>query len=79
MMSRKVSSESEYDYLRFYIDGVQKEQWSGEVAWSNVTYAVTPGLHTFKWTYSKDVSVVAGSDCAWVDYIIFPRSSSHGS
>ena len=69
---RKVSSESGYDYLRFYIDGVQKEQWSGEVAWSNVTYAVTPGLHTFKWTYSKDVSVVAGSDCAWVDYIIFP-------
>ncbi|MBK9358777.1 MAG: M28 family peptidase [Bacteroidales bacterium] len=69
---RKVSSESGYDYLRFYIDNVQQGQWSGTVAWSEVNYAVTAGLHTFKWSYSKDGSAVAGSDCAWVDYIIFP-------
>ncbi|KAF0193831.1 MAG: putative aminopeptidase, partial [Bacteroidetes bacterium] len=69
---RKVSSESGYDYLRFYIDNVQQGQWSGTVAWSEVNYAVTAGLHTFKWSYSKDGSVVSGSDCAWVDYIIFP-------
>jgi len=68
---RKVSSESGYDYLRFYIDGVQKDQWAGEVAWGQVTYAVTSGVHTFKWTYYKDGSVSSGSDCAWIDYIVF--------
>ncbi|MBK7214011.1 MAG: M28 family peptidase [Bacteroidales bacterium] len=69
---RKVSSESGYDYLKFYIDNVQQAQWSGTVAWGEVNYTVTAGLHTFKWTYSKDGSAVAGSDCAWVDFIIFP-------
>ncbi|MBN2175613.1 MAG: choice-of-anchor D domain-containing protein [Bacteroidales bacterium] len=69
---RKVSSESGYDYLRFYVDGVQKGEWSGTVDWSQVNYTVSAGLHTFKWVYSKDYSISTGSDCAWVDYIIFP-------
>ena len=72
---RKVSSESSYDYLRFYIDGNQQDQWSGEIAWSQVSYPVTTGLHTFKWTYYKDSSVSSGSDCGWVDYIVFPPVS----
>lgn len=69
---RKVSSEANYDYLRFYIDGVQQGLWAGEVAWGEVNYPVTAGTHTLKWSYTKDVYVVSGSDCAWVDYIIFP-------
>jgi len=68
----KVSSESNYDYLQFYIDGTQQEQWSGEVAWSEVSYFVPAGVHEFKWVYSKDGSVSTGSDCGWVDFIIFP-------
>ena len=72
---RKVSSESSWDYLRFYIDGNQQDQWSGEIAWSQVSYPVTTGLHTFKWVYYKDGSVSSGSDCGWVDYIIFPPVS----
>ena len=69
---RKVSSESSYDYLRFYIDGTLQAQWSGEVAWGQVSYYVPAGVHIFKWVYSKDGSVNTGSDCAWIDYIIFP-------
>lgn len=69
---KKVSSESGYDKLKFYIDGVEKGNWSGDVAWSEATYAVTTGNHTFKWDYSKDGSSVSGSDCAWIDYINFP-------
>lgn len=69
---RKVSSESGYDYLKFYIDNVLQGQWSGTVAWSEVSYSVTAGLHTFKWIYSKDGNTVSGSDCAWVDKILFP-------
>ncbi|MBN1341009.1 MAG: hypothetical protein JXA03_16895, partial [Bacteroidales bacterium] len=69
---RKVSSEANYDYLRFFIDGSQKEQWSGSVAWGEVVYPVTPGIHTFQWTYVKDANTIGGSDCAWIDYIVFP-------
>ncbi|MCD4695292.1 MAG: T9SS type A sorting domain-containing protein, partial [Bacteroidales bacterium] len=72
---RKVSSESGWDYLRFYIDGSQLEQWSGEQGWSEFTYPVTEGTHTFKWVYYKDGSVSSGSDCGWIDYIIFPGGS----
>ena len=50
---RKVSSEGSYDYLQFWIDGTQQEQWSGEVAWGQVSYPVTAGLHTFKWVLFK--------------------------
>jgi hypothetical protein len=69
---RKVSSESSYDYLQFYIDGSLQDQWAGEVSWSEVSYLVTAGNRTFKWVYDKDGSVSNGSDCAWVDYIVFP-------
>lgn len=72
----KVSSESDYDYLRFYIDGSQKNSWSGEVGWTEATYAVTAGTHIFKWTYSKDGNTSDGSDCGWVDYITFPDVDS---
>ncbi len=71
---RKVSSESGYDFLRFYIDGVEKGEWSGAQDWTEVSYPVTTGSHLFKWEYSKDGSQVSGSDCAWVDNIIFPQS-----
>ena len=72
---KKVSSESGYDKLYFYIDNVEKGNWSGEVAWSQETYPVTTGTHTFKWSYQKDYSVSSGSDCAWVDDIQFPPTS----
>jgi hypothetical protein len=72
----KVSSESGYDYLKFYVDTTEKGSWSGTVDWTEVEYAVTPGVHTFKWVYSKDSSQTAGSDCAWIDKIIFPAAAS---
>ena len=69
---KKVSSETNYDFLKFYIDGYEKGSWSGEIEWSENTYSVSAGIHNFKWTYSKDVSVSTNSDCAWIDYIEFP-------
>lgn len=69
---RKVSSETGYDYLDFYIDGISKGSWSGDRDWSEVTYSVSAGSRTFKWTYSKDGSVSSGFDTAWIDDIAFP-------
>ncbi len=73
----KVSSESSYDYLKFYVNNTEVGSWSGEVAWTEFTQNVTPGDYTFKWAYSKDGSVDSGSDCAWVDYIVLPASGDN--
>jgi Zn-dependent metalloprotease len=67
--ARKVSSESSCDYLMFYIDGVEKNKWSGTADWAIVTFTFTPGQHTFKWSYTKDYSVNSGSDCVWIDNV----------
>ncbi len=69
---KKVSSENNYDFLKFYINNVLKGQWSGTVAWSQETYDVPAGNTTFKWEYVKDYIVSSGSDCAWIDNVIFP-------
>lgn len=73
---RKVSSESGYDYMRFYIDNTKVGEWAGEISWSRVSYPVTAGTHTFKWEYMKDYTVSSGSDCAWIDYITLPPTIS---
>lgn len=69
---KKVSSESSYDFLKFYIDDSEYGSWSGEINWSEESYSVSAGTHTFKWVYEKDYSVSDGSDCSWIDYITFP-------
>ncbi|MCX6235048.1 MAG: M14 family zinc carboxypeptidase [Bacteroidetes bacterium] len=69
---RKVSSEADYDYLEFYIDNIFMDRWSGEKDWAMVTYPVSDGTHTFKWQYLKDVTTSSGSDCGWIDLIMFP-------
>ncbi|HPE87306.1 MAG: C25 family cysteine peptidase [Bacteroidales bacterium] len=73
----KVSSEATYDYLRFYIDGQKKDEWSGDNGWTEAQYPVSTGIHELKWTYEKDYSVSNGSDCGWIDYIVFPAISDY--
>ena len=69
---RKVSSEANYDFLVFSIDGEEQDRWSGEVWWAERRYPTSPGQHNYTWTYLKDYSVDSGSDCAWIDYIVVP-------
>ena len=64
-----VSSESGYDYLRFSIDGVEMDAWSGLMPWARATYPVAAGTHLFSWSYTKDGSVDSNADAAWVDFI----------
>ena len=68
----KVSSEGGWDYFKFYIDGVEKGEWSGEEDWAEMSFPVTAGIRTFEWTYSKDGAVSEGDDTAWIDDIVFP-------
>jgi len=74
--ARKISSEGTYDFLKFYIDEIQVGEWSGEEDWEVVTFDIVAGEHTLNWSYEKDMSVSNGSDCGWVDDIIFPASTT---
>ncbi|MCX6268057.1 MAG: hypothetical protein NTW16_11960 [Bacteroidetes bacterium] len=42
------------------------------VGGSEVSYPVTSGLHTFKWSYAKDGNAIGGLDRVYVDNILFP-------
>ncbi|MCP4452039.1 MAG: hypothetical protein GY809_11300, partial [Planctomycetes bacterium] len=64
----KVSSELDWDFLDFYIDGAMQDQISGEVDWEQKTYQITgAGSHTLEWRYTKDQAVFGGLDAGWVD------------
>ena len=69
---RKVSSEQSYDFFTFAIDGTVMDEQSGTLGWSQVSFPVAAGRHTYTFKYSKDYSQNSGSDCAWVDNIVFP-------
>jgi hypothetical protein len=71
----KVSSESDYDWLRFHLDGVLQEQISGEVNWQQRSYSLPVGSHTLRWRYVKDPADMAGQDCGWVDQVSFTSGS----
>lgn len=70
----KVSSESGYDKLHFYIDNTEVGTWSGTVNWTKAAYAVNAGTHTYRWSYTKDGSVNSGSDCGWIDFVSLPAA-----
>ena len=76
---KKISCESTgsitgnyYDYLAFYIDGVEIDKWAGEIDWSLETFNVSEGTHIFEWVFIKDGGVTSGEDAVWVDFIVFP-------
>lgn len=73
---RRVSSESGYDYLRFYVDDVEQASWSGTQDWAQMTYSLGEGTHVLRWKYSKDGSVSSGLDAAWVDDISYISASA---
>lgn len=72
----KVSSESGWDKMHFFIDDVLKGSWDGNIGWTKAQYPVTAGTHIFKWKYQKDTSVTGGSDCCWIDFVVLPRDQS---
>jgi len=74
----RVDSEGGWDYLRFYVDGIQEPStdWSGTVAWANYVGALTAGTHTLSWRYTKDSSGNTGLDRAFVDNISIAATAS---
>ncbi len=68
----RTSSEQDYDFLMFTIDGVLQGQWSGETPWLRASFPVSAGQHVFKWLYLKDLAYFTGADRCWIDFIALP-------
>jgi subtilisin-like proprotein convertase family protein len=66
-----ISSEANYDYLRFYIDEVEQLPGiSGEVGWTQRSFTLPSGMHALKWVYRKDDFVRSGLDAGFVDRLV---------
>ncbi|MCS5531966.1 MAG: hypothetical protein NZ780_04060 [Candidatus Poseidoniales archaeon] len=69
-----ISTEANFDFLTFSIDGIQLAQWSGSQS-GNFSTPVSLGQHTLKWTYVKDGSVSVDHDAVWIDDVIIPLAN----
>ena len=69
--SFKTSTETNYDKLKFYVDGTVREEWDGINPWTDVTFVLNPSssIYTFTWEYYKDGSVSSNDDAVWIDNI----------
>ena len=66
------STEANHDWFRIYLDGTLMDSFSGSdnYSWKSKSYLVTgAGIHTIRFTYTKDSSIDSGSDVACVDNI----------
>lgn len=73
----KVSSEANFDFFKFYLDGVVKSSMSGYSSdWTQKQYVVTAGTHSLKFEYSKDYSNSTGQDAVWIDNLSLPLKGS---
>lgn len=72
----RVSSQAWADFFRFYIDNIEQQSWSWDLAWATYTKTDVPVWnHTYKWCYIKDWGTNSFSDTAWVDYITFANTT----
>ncbi|MET0262360.1 MAG: putative Ig domain-containing protein [Rariglobus sp.] len=63
-----------YDRLEFSMNGERQEFISGDVNWTQRSYAVPAGTHTLRWTYQKDPYTSLGEDAGWLDQVIYARA-----
>ncbi|NQY31248.1 MAG: tail fiber domain-containing protein, partial [Flavobacteriaceae bacterium] len=65
------------DKLTFTIDGVEKEQWSGDAEpWENFSLPLLAGTYTFKWEFNKISNGTFYSDAAFLDDIKITTNAS---
>jgi uncharacterized delta-60 repeat protein len=66
----KVSSESSYDFLQFFLDDLLLTSISGESDWAQQSFRIASPQRA-RWTYVKDDSLTSGADTAWLDEVVF--------
>jgi len=71
----RVSSEANWDCLKFYLDGQPMSTISGSIDWTEMNYSLSAGGHSLQWIYSKDISTSDYEDCGWIDHLIVDSTS----
>jgi hypothetical protein len=67
----KVSSQTNGDYLQFFTNGVLAKRISGEINWQSNYFKLPAKTNVLAWRYVKDSGIIGGSDCGWLDQVIF--------
>ena len=62
---RKVATVDGYDFLDFYIDGINSDSATGTVGWTQKTLYIPPGRHLLRWEMYRD----SGSGVASTAYL----------
>jgi len=66
----KVDSQESMDLFTFKIDSTTLLTNSGDTNWQLFSASIPTGIHTLEWRYTKDGSVSAGDDAAWIDDVV---------
>ncbi|MCH5279443.1 MAG: S8 family serine peptidase [Christensenellaceae bacterium] len=67
-----VSSEADYDFFYFNVNGETELQESGELGWQSYTFTATEaGTYEFEWRFDKDVAVDGILDVVRIDNVEF--------
>ncbi|MCW5557183.1 MAG: hypothetical protein KIT22_05035, partial [Verrucomicrobiae bacterium] len=67
----KVSSEEDFDFLTFRLDGSELAAISGEQNWHPLEFEIPEGTHSLTWSYRKDEAEGDGADAGWLDEVRF--------
>ncbi len=76
----RVASFAGGSTLKFLIDDApppsqSPSEWDIETPWTQASYQIGAGIHSFKWQYSKGFTVGGEVDSAWLDDIIIPGAA----
>ena len=67
----QVSSQADHDYLQLWLNGILQEQISGASGWLHYSLQLGFGSHLIQWRYVKDASLSSGSDCGYLEKVVF--------
>jgi hypothetical protein len=66
----KVSSELGFDQLTFSVGSAPLAAISGETEWQALSFTLSDGPQTLRWSYAKDGSFRDRADAGWVDQVM---------
>jgi len=66
----KTETETGFDFLQLFHNGVFITQWSGSTPWTPYILNCAAGLNTFEWRYAKDGSASTPTDAVWIDDVV---------
>ncbi len=74
----RTSSEQDFDFLTFTVNGQQVSRISGENNYTQINHVLPAGRNVVRWTYAKDGSDTGGADAAWVDQLQLASDDPEG-